>query len=113
MSNNYRELYNIEKHRNAGLKGENTRLRKTNAALQEDLNQLNKLLASSIPVIWHDLTKNPNDIPIQEKNEKWHIVLDNFGNKCFYDNLINKWRRPETWDIIEPTAWCEVPTLKK
>lgn len=37
MKDNYSELlqkYNIEKHRNAGLKGENTRLRKTNAALQ-------------------------------------------------------------------------------
>jgi hypothetical protein len=61
---------------------------------------------------WHDLTKNPNDVPIQEKNEKWHIVLDNFGNKCFYDNIINKWRRPETLDVIEPTAWCEVPKFK-
>lgn len=67
MNDNYQELYNIEKHRNAGLKGENTRLRKTNAALQEDLNQLNKLLASSTPIVWHDLTKNPNDVPIQEK----------------------------------------------
>lgn len=49
----------------------------------------------------------------KKKNEKWHIVLDNFGNKCYYDNIINKWRRPETLFIIEPTAWCEVPTLKK
>lgn len=61
---------------------------------------------------WHNLSKNPNDLPTQEKDEKWHIVLDNFGNKCFYDNIINKWRRPETLDIIEPTAWCEVPKFK-
>lgn len=58
---------------------------------------------------WHDLRKDPNDVPFQEKNKKWHIVLDNFGNKCFYDNIINKWRRLETLDIIEPTAWCEIP----
>ena len=61
---------------------------------------------------WHDLTKDPNDVPAQEENEKWHVVLDNLGNKCFYDNIINKWRRPETLDIIEPTAWCEVSKFK-
>lgn len=35
MNTDYRELYNTEKHRSAGLKGENTRLRKTNAALHK------------------------------------------------------------------------------
>lgn len=69
------------------------------------------LKASKEP--WHDLREDPYDVPLQEKNEKWHIVLDNFGNKCFYDNIINRWRRPETLDIIEPTAWCEVPTFEK
>lgn len=109
MSDNYRELYNIEKHRSAGLRGENTRLRKTNAALQEDLNQLNKLLASSIPVIWHDLTKNPDDLPEFDKR-----VLDERGHKVYWSSWDNIWYDIDENDdkIGQPSHWCEAPYLK-
>lgn len=110
MNTDYRELYNTEKHRSAGLKGENTRLRKTNAALQEDLNQLNRLLASSIPVIWHDLTKNPDDLPEFDKK-----VLDERGHKVYWSSWNNIWYDLDEDDtkIDQPSHWCEAPCLKK
>lgn len=111
MKDNYSELlqkYNTEKHRSAGLKGENTRLRKTNSALQEDLNQLNRLLASSIPLIWHDLTKNPSDLPDFKR------VLDERGHKVFYSSLDNTWYDLDEGSIKigQPSHWCDIPYLK-
>lgn len=110
MNIDYRELYNTEKHRSAGLKGENTRLRKTNAALQEDLNQLNRLLASSIPVIWHDLTKNPNDLPLL-----YSVVLNQDGRKVSLgkDNIWRDFEDADETIIDKPTHWCAIPYLKK
>ena len=112
MKDNYSELlqkYNIEKHKNAGLKGENTRLRKTNAALQEDLNQLNRLLASSIPLIWHDLTKNPDDLPLL-----YGVVLNQDGRKVYLgkDNTWHDFEDADDMIIDKPTHWCKIPCLK-
>lgn len=109
MNTDYRELYNTEKHRSAGLKGKNTRLRKTNAALQEDLNQLNRLLASSIPLIWHDLTKNPDDLPLL-----YCVVLNQDGHKVSLgkDNIWRDFEDADKTTIDKLTHWCKIPCLK-
>lgn len=59
---------------------------------------------------WHDLEKNPNDLPSDNRT-----VLDENGNKVYYDYDIKYWRYDDE-DLhitTPPIAWCELPTRNK
>lgn len=64
---------------------------------------------------WHDLRKDPNDLPI-----KTDQYLTNDGDICIYNTDCKKWRTIRCmacwyfdWlDDGEVTAWCEIPKFK-
>ena len=57
---------------------------------------------------WHDLRKDPNDLP--KKNKSYWVHIDCQGNKI-YRSIV--WQGCWLgWDCI-PLAWCEEPTFDK
>lgn len=57
---------------------------------------------------WHDLRKDPNDLP--KKNKSYWVYIDCHGNKI-YRSIVwqGHWLG---WDCI-PLAWCEEPQFKE
>ncbi len=77
-------------------------------------------------VIWHDIRRNPEDIPFTPKEaDEYTVVLGNDGNMWFYDDR-NEWNRldieePEdNFSVVKPDAryqfplkaWCYIPKFK-
>ena len=61
---------------------------------------------------WHDLEKDPNDLP-KDKHNVWCKCLDQCG-EGWYDKDTNTWTliyRDYHVHCIE--AWCELPTFDK
>lgn len=61
---------------------------------------------------WHDLRKDPNDLP-KDKHNVWCKCLDECG-EGWYD------KETDTWTLIYRgyhvhciEAWCEIPTFDK
>lgn len=57
---------------------------------------------------WHDLRKNPKDLPDACLN-----IVNQDGEKVRYDYVNEVWRTDDANDYIcdDPIAWCEVPTF--
>ena len=67
-------------------------------------------------VIWHDLTKNPNDLPIKDIGAFSEFVITNVGIG-YYIDAQNKWftyyKETGTYiDNNEVIAWCEIPKFE-
>ena len=80
---------------------------------------------------WHNLRKNPNDLPERKQVPQWHKVADadlpeaenhfwsrtvliktNKGSSIigFYDHANKAWYEKSTDDIVYGViAWCEIP----
>ena len=59
-------------------------------------------------VVWHDLRKNPNDLP--KKNKSYWVYIDCQGNKI-YRSIV--WQGCWLgWNCV-PRAWCEEPQFKE
>ena len=57
---------------------------------------------------WHDLRKDPNDLP--KKNKSYWVYIDCQGNKI-YRSIV--WQGCWLgWNCI-PLAWCEEPQFKE
>ena len=57
---------------------------------------------------WHDLRKDPNDLP--KKNKSYWVYIDCLGNKI-YRSIV--WQGCWLgWNCI-PLAWCEEPQFKE
>lgn len=57
---------------------------------------------------WHDLRKDPNDLP--KKNKSYWVYIDCQGNKI-YRSIV--WQGCWLgWECI-PLAWCEEPTFSE
>ena len=58
---------------------------------------------------WHDLRKDPDDIP-----ESHTSILNQYGEKVIYDSNNKVWRYDNADEYIceTPIAWCEIPTLE-
>ena len=65
-----------------------------NCAYEEGYNKCNE---------WHDLKKNPKDLPV---NEGW--VCNQNGMTCYYDIRAEKWYCGEG-TVITVTDWCHMP----
>lgn len=60
-------------------------------------------------VVWHDLRKDPNDLPKRNGN----VVQNQDGDKVTYDYLQKQWRWTDGGtDGLKMIAWCEVPRLE-
>lgn len=58
-------------------------------------------------IVWHDLRKNPEDLP---KDKEFKIT--DKGNIGFYDSHWEKWYYWNSNEMIfPPIAWCEIPKL--
>lgn len=63
-------------------------------------------------VIWHDLRKNPNDLP---EASIFNEVLNENGIKVFYDDINKVWNMFFNNYIVRantPKLWCEIPKFK-
>lgn len=60
--------------------------------------------------MWHDLRKNPNDLP-----EIYMGVLNQNGMNVVYDYTNKVWRGDNAIEYIcdDPIAWCEIPTFEE
>ena len=60
--------------------------------------------------MWHDLRKNPNDLP-----EIYMGVLNQNGMNVVYDYTNKVWRNDNADEYIcdDPIAWCEIPTFEE
>ena len=60
--------------------------------------------------MWHDLRKNPNDLP-----EIYMGVLNQNGMNVVYDYTNKVWRNDNADEYIcdVPIAWCEIPTFEE
>ena len=60
--------------------------------------------------MWHDLRKNPNDLP-----EIYMGVLNQNGMNVVYDYTNKVWSNDDTDEYIcdDPIAWCEIPTFEE
>lgn len=61
-------------------------------------------------VEWHDLEKNPDDLP---NYEVIHYVQTDFGEHVYYDKQRKVWRDIDDCIRCIPVAWCEIPRFKK
>ena len=60
---------------------------------------------------WHDLEKNPNDLP-ENKRSVWCYYGDGYG-KGFYDKDDGGWWIEGHIYCSTINAWCELPTFNK
>ena len=58
---------------------------------------------------WHDLKKDPNDLP--KKNKSYWVYIDCQGNKI-YRSVVWQGYWLDWYDGI-PIAWCEEPQFKE
>ena len=56
---------------------------------------------------WHDLRKNPNDLPED-------CVINQDGKIVLYDRINKVWRNDDADEYIcdDPILWCEIPTFE-
>lgn len=59
-------------------------------------------------IIWHDLRKDPNDLP-----EDTYDVLDQAGYKVHYNFFQNVWVNEKDEIDNHVIAWCEVPVFEE
>lgn len=76
-----------------------------------ELEKENAELKASRETKWHDLKKDPSDLP-----EPYATVLDEDGNKITYRGE-SEWTFYSDYyemdiEAIKPVAWCEIPTFK-
>lgn len=64
---------------------------------------------------WHDLRKNPNDLPkLEDKGFSWSIIVANqLGEACHYNYKKSCWETPLFTEIEGVIKWCELPTYKE
>lgn len=61
---------------------------------------------------WHDLRKNPNDLP-PKKTWCSLTVVNQIGTPCHYNYDKSCWQNWSFIDIETPIAWCELPHFKE
>lgn len=64
---------------------------------------------------WHDLRKDPNDLPKIDIGRTSITVLNEDGNKVYYDYYSEYWRYDdEELNITTPpVGWCEIPKFEE
>lgn len=60
---------------------------------------------------WHDLRKNPNDLP-EKINFISKTVVNQIGTPCHYNYDLKCWQNWSYIKIDTPIVWCEIPKFK-
>ena len=64
--------------------------------------------------VWHDLRKNPNELPKRmRKSILSRTVLNQIGTPCHYNYELECWQNWSYIEIDTPIAWGEIPTFDK
>ena len=64
---------------------------------------------------WHDLRKDPNDLPVLETE----LLCQKYSGRCFVgyyhhnDNKFYPFEKGNSYDVTDVIAWCEIPTFKE
>lgn len=62
---------------------------------------------------WHDLRKNPNDLPpLEGKNVSINILTDD-GIIAYYSYGCRMWYDFNNDCLSSPKAWCEIPQFEE
>lgn len=82
---------------------------KYDSAWNTDITQAYITGAKENSVVWHDLRKNPNDLP---SSDRWVLIQE--GTRAYYDAASNSWC-DDSNDILLflIIAWCEIPTFEE
>lgn len=64
---------------------------------------------------WHNLRKDPNDLPkLEDKRFWWSITVANQdGEACMYNYKRSCWQNSLAGEIDEVIAWCELPKFEE
>lgn len=66
-------------------------------------------LKAQIPQ-WHDLSKNPDDLPTESKEYWCKLKSGHYDFRIYYiDSLFYK----SHWEELEIIAWCELPKFEE
>ena len=105
LAKEYAEEYQIKKH--------HKRLFGHKPVVMKELNMTFKDgFLAGLKVVrqekWHDLRKNPNDLPQD-------CALNQDGKRVLYDHINKVWRNDDADEYIcdDPIAWCEIPTFEE
>ena len=70
--------------------------------------------------VWHDLRKNPDDLPPKETEHLSETVIATIGKggfEAFYNYLENRWEANISGLVFEDMrgiiAWCEIPKFEE
>ena len=61
-------------------------------------------------IVWHDLRKDPNDLPKDEKKVLLQIVDEENPIMDFYNHKFKMWKYTRQNEAI---AWAEIPKFKE
>lgn len=69
----------------------------------------------NVPIKWHDLKKNPDDLPPIKEGYKYVSinVLTDEEKIVFYSYKVNCWLDFNVKEIPPFKAWCEIPGFKE
>lgn len=68
---------------------------------------------TNVPTKWHDLRKDPTDLPerVSSTSPISKTVVNQIGTPCYYHYGLKCWHNLSFIKIATPIAWCEVPTF--
>lgn len=62
---------------------------------------------------WHDLRKDPKDLPKEVKNGRSKVVYGDKGEPIYFSYKTNWWKDYLDHERYPPVAWCEIPTFER
>ena len=69
----------------------------------------------NVPIKWHDLKKNPNDLPKKDKRFSLNVSITVMTqkNKFAWYSFIDRQWYSNGLIINPPIAWCEIPRFER
>lgn len=65
-------------------------------------------------VVWHDLLKDPEDLPGKGRVAFSHVVMTNEGFREYCNTFTGEWFAAGTFELVDkPRAWCEMPKFEE
>ena len=101
----YAEEYQIKKHQKRLFGHKPVVMKELNTTFKDGFIEG---LKAARQEMWHDLRKNPNDLPQD-------CALNQDGKRVLYDHINKVWRYDDADECIcdTPIAWCEIPTFEE
>ena len=83
-----------------------------NLGYRQDLEKAYIIGAKENGVVWHDLRKNPDDLPsrLQKEFDVSIFVFNQNLEQCYYDYRQKHWFTENSDEMI---AWCEIPKFEE